>query len=184
MAADDRAPTPVRTPPDGAHALVVGATGITGSALIEQLVASGWRITGLSRRSVEIIGAEHVAADLFSTEDLQHKLSGLGPTHVFITAWSRQDTEAENIRVNGSMVANLLATLGPQGTVRHTALVTGLKHYLGPFESYGVGVLPDTPFLEDAERRPVKNFTMRRRTSCSPRQRISDSPGPFTGHIP
>ena len=153
-----RAPTPVRTPPEGAHALVVGATGIAGSALVEQLVAAGWQTTGLSRRPVETAGVGHVAADLTSRDSLQQALGDLRPTHVFITAWSRQDTEAENIRVNGGMVRDLLAVLGPQGTLQHVTLVTGLKHYLGPFEAYGVGVLPDTPFLEDAERRPVENF--------------------------
>jgi nucleoside-diphosphate-sugar epimerase len=154
----DRAPVPVRTPPPGAHALVVGATGITGGALAERLVASGWRTSGLSRRPPTVDGVEHVAADLFSRGDLEEKLAGLAPTHVFITAWARQDTEAENVRVNGAMVRDLLAVLGPQGSVRHVALVTGLKHYLGPFEAYGQGDLPDTPFLEDAERLPVENF--------------------------
>ncbi|QTE31425.1 SDR family oxidoreductase [Pengzhenrongella sicca] len=148
----------MRTPPQHAHALVVGATGIAGSALVEQLVTSGWRTTGLSRRASGIPGAEHVAADLTSRTSLEAALGELRPTHVFITAWSRQDTEAENIRVNGAMVRDLLAVLGPQGSVRHVTLLTGLKQYLGPFESYGVGVLPDTPFLEDAARRPVENF--------------------------
>ena len=154
----DRARTPVRTAPEGAHALVVGATGITGSALVEQLVTAGWRTSGLSRRPVDVPGAHHVAADLTSAQDLREQLSGVRPTHVFVTAWSRQGTEAENVRVNGGMVRDLLAALGPAGTVRHTALVTGLKHYLGPFEAYGRGELPDTPFLEDAERLPVENF--------------------------
>jgi nucleoside-diphosphate-sugar epimerase len=42
--------------------------------------------------------------------------------------------------------------------VRHVALVTGLKHYLGPFEAYGQGTLPQTPFREDQPRLPVDNF--------------------------
>ncbi|MBB2900857.1 nucleoside-diphosphate-sugar epimerase [Kineococcus radiotolerans] len=154
----DRAPTPLRTPPPGAHALVVGATGITGSALAEQLVASGWRTSGLSRRPPAVEGVEHVRADLLSRESLEENLAGLAPTHVFVTAWSRRDSEAENVRVNGGLVRDLLAVLGPQGSLRHAALVTGLKHYLGPFEAYGKGDLPDTPFLEDAERLPVENF--------------------------
>ena len=154
----DRAPTPVRTPPEGAQALVVGATGITGAALVQQLVSSGWRTTGLSRRPGGVPGAAHVAADLTSRDSLEQALADLRPTHVFITAWSRQPTEAENIRVNGAMVRDLLAVLGAQGSLRHVALVTGLKHYLGPFEAYGTGDLPDTPFLEDAERLDVENF--------------------------
>lgn len=154
----DRAPTPVRTPPEGAHALVVGATGITGSALVRQLLDAGWRTTGLSRRRPADDRAAHVAADLTSRASLEEALADLQPTHVFVGAWARQDTEAENIRVNGGMVRDLLAVLGPQGSVRHVALVTGLKHYLGPFEAYGQGEMPDTPFLEDAERLPVDNF--------------------------
>ena len=153
----DRAPTPPRTPPEGAHALVVGASGISGAALVRQLVRDGWRVTGLSRSPLPG-SVPHVAADLRSAASLREALSGLRPTHVFVTAWSRQATEADNIRVNAGMVRDLLAVLGPQGSLRHVALVTGLKHYLGPFEAYGQGDVPDTPFLEDAERLDVDNF--------------------------
>ncbi len=38
------------------------------------------------------------------------------------------------------------------------ALVTGLKHYLEPFESYGRGALPQTPFREGQGRLDVPNF--------------------------
>jgi nucleoside-diphosphate-sugar epimerase len=37
-------------------------------------------------------------------------------------------------------------------------LVTGLKHYLGPFESYGKGNVPVTPFREEQGRLNVDNF--------------------------
>ena len=33
-----------------------------------------------------------------------------------------------------------------------------MKHYLGPFESYGKGALPATPFREEQERLPIDNF--------------------------
>ena len=85
-------------------------------------------------------------------------LAELRPDAVFITTWLRQDTEAENIRVNAAMVRNLLDALRPAGTTRHVALVTGLKHYLGPFEAYGKGTLPQTPFREEQGRLPVENF--------------------------
>jgi len=71
----------------------------------------------------------------------------------------RQDTEAENIRVNGALVRNLLDALAPKTSVRHVALVTGLKHYLGPFEAYASsGTLPDTPLRESQPRLPLENF--------------------------
>ncbi|WP_375421078.1 SDR family oxidoreductase, partial [uncultured Sphingomonas sp.] len=77
---------------------------------------------------------------------------------VFITTWLRQDSEAENIRVNSAMVRNLLDALRPSGSTRHVALVTGLKHYLGPFEAYGKGALPQTPFREDQPRLDIENL--------------------------
>ena len=77
---------------------------------------------------------------------------------MFVSAWLRQPTEAENIRVNAAMVRNLLDAVRPAGSVWHVALVTGLKHYLGPFEAYGKGSLPDTPFREEQPRLPIENF--------------------------
>jgi nucleoside-diphosphate-sugar epimerase len=56
------------------------------------------------------------------------------------------------------MVRNLLDAVRDARSVRHVALVTGLKHYLGPFENYGKGVLPQTPFREDQGRLDIENF--------------------------
>ena len=80
------------------------------------------------------------------------------PNLVAITAWTRRETEAENIEVNGGAVRHLLAALEPAGSVRHVALMTGLKHYLGPFEAYAVGKMPDTPFHEYEPRLSSPNF--------------------------
>jgi nucleoside-diphosphate-sugar epimerase len=101
---------------------------------------------------------EKLVADLMDPSSLEHALAESWPSHVFFTAWSRQATEAENIRVNASMVRHVLEVLRPLQSVRHVALVTGLKHYLGPFEAYGQGNLPPTPFREDLERLDVDNF--------------------------
>ena len=140
-------------------ALVVGASGIVGRALAERLVEQGWAVHGLARHPLtDVAGVSPVAADLLDAPSLQRALANLRPTHVFFATWLRQSSEAENIRVNAAMVRNLLATLAPGKSVRHVALVTGLKHYLGPFEAYGKGALPDTPFREDAPRLPVENF--------------------------
>lgn len=98
-----------------------------------------------------------MVADLTDPDSLRAALSGTRPTHVFITTWMRQATEAENCRVNGAMVRNLLGALD-HAPLAHTALVTGLKHYLGPFEAYGKGTLPKTPFREDQGRLEVENF--------------------------
>ena len=42
-------------------------------------------------------------------------------------------------------------------TLLDITLVTGLKHYLGPFEAYALSK-PDTPFREEQERLPYENF--------------------------
>ncbi|WP_232807147.1 SDR family oxidoreductase [Geodermatophilus chilensis] len=89
---------------------------------------------------------------------LASALDGIAPELVAITAWTRQATEAENIAVNGAAVRNVLKALEPAGSLRHAALMTGLKHYLGPFEAYAQGVMADTPFHEDEPRLDAPNF--------------------------
>lgn len=140
-------------------ALVVGATGIVGSALVQQLLGAGWQVHGLARSPGALPPGVHaVAADLQDASATQRALAGLAPTHVFITTWSRQANEAENIRVNAAMVRHLLDALRPAASVQHVALVTGLKHYLGPFEAYAQGAVPQTPFREEQPRLAVDNF--------------------------
>lgn len=141
-------------------ALVVGASGITGSNLANELIANGWTTYGLARNpNKEIKGLIPVAADLLSAESLQKALADIAPTHVFFTSWMRNDTEAENIRVNSLMVRNLLDVLSEKHSVQHVALVTGLKHYLGPFEAYAKeGFLPETPLREEQPRLNIENF--------------------------
>ena len=140
-------------------ALIAGVSGIVGNNLAHHLAASGWTVQGLARRpAIDCPGLDPVAADLLDPEGLKRAIGDRRPTHVFITTWMRQATEAENIRVNAGMVRNLLDAVRPLESVRHVALVTGLKHYLGPFEAYGKGRLPATPFREDQPRLDVENF--------------------------
>jgi len=140
------------------RALVVGATGIAGGNVAQRLLGDGWDVAGLCRRPEGM--DERIApvvADLLDPEAVAAAIRGTAPTHVFFTTWSRQATEAENCDVNGRMLQNLLDAIAAEGTVRHVALVTGLKHYLGPFEAYAK-VQPDTPFSEEQERLPFENF--------------------------
>lgn len=139
-------------------ALVVGASGIVGSAIVQLLLENQWQVAALSRKPSSVPGVIPVAADLQDPASLTAALKDLKPTHVFITTWSRQATEAENIRVNAAMVRNVLDAVRPAHSVQHVALVTGLKHYLGPFEAYGKGALPQTPFRESQGRLDVENF--------------------------
>jgi len=141
-------------------ALVVGATGITGSNLANELISQGWKTYGISRNTNNNIeGLISVKADLLNIASLENALENIAPTHVFFTTWMRNDTEEENILVNSALVRNLLNVLSSKKSVQHVALVTGLKHYLGPFEAYAKeGKLPETPLREEQPRLPLPNF--------------------------
>jgi nucleoside-diphosphate-sugar epimerase len=141
------------------RALIVGASGVIGTALAEQLLAQDWTVHGLSRgRTPVVAGCLPLTADLTSPDAVKAALDALEVDRVFFAAWSRQASEQENIRVNGAMVRNVLDVVGPKLKEGHAALVTGLKHYLGPFEAYATGAVPVTPFREEQGRQDVANF--------------------------
>ncbi len=139
-------------------ALIAGATGLVGGNLAEHLVGTGhWNVVAVSRRSPSSTpGVRAVQADLSDAATLKKSLDGIEVSHVFITTWSRQATEAENCRVNGAMIENLMSALSDR-RLKHVALVTGTKHYLGPFEIYAKGKAT-TPFREEQPRLNHENF--------------------------
>ncbi len=139
-------------------ALVVGSTGIVGQNLSRRLIDGGWQVLGLSRGKQVVEGVRGLAADLRDAEAVKGVLAGVDVTHVFVSAWVRHETEAENVRVNGGIVENVFAGLAGAKSLGHAALVTGTKQYLGPFESYGRQNVAETPFREDTPRLPGPNF--------------------------
>lgn len=140
-------------------ALIVGVTGIIGGNLVGRLIAEkDWTIYGIARRPGQREGIVPIAVDLQDAAAVHAALKDVKPTHIFLTTWLRQPTETENIRVNAGMVRNVLDAVSEAKTVQHVALVTGLKHYLGPFEAYGKGSLPSTPFREEQPRLEIENF--------------------------
>ncbi|AIX73796.1 NAD-dependent dehydratase [Pantoea sp. PSNIH4] len=140
-------------------ALIVGVSGVVGSALAEKLQSDGWQVYGLSRGRAPVPqGCHSLTADLTSAQSVNETLDGQRFDSIFFSVWSRQANEKENIRVNGAMVRNVLEALGDRLKGSHVALVTGLKHYLGPFDAYGKGSVPMTPFREEQGRQRVDNF--------------------------
>jgi nucleoside-diphosphate-sugar epimerase len=140
------------------RALVVGVSGISGYNTAQHLVRQGWEVAGISRRPPEgLDGVTHISVDITDAEAVGQALADRSFTHVFYCTWSRQETEAENCAVNGAMLRNVLEAALPGGTVKHVALVTGLKHYLGPFEAYAKTPM-ETPFREEQPRVPYENF--------------------------
>jgi len=140
-------------------ALIVGVSGMVGGNLADLLLSEkDWSVYGVARRPGRREGVKPVAVDLQDPEAVREALRDIQPTHIFLTTWLRQATEADNIRVNSAMIKNVLDTVSSAGSVEHVALVTGLKHYLGPFEAYAKGNLPATPLREEQERLEIENF--------------------------
>ncbi|MFB5186762.1 SDR family oxidoreductase [Yersinia intermedia] len=141
------------------RALIVGASGINGTALTETLIAQGWQVYGLSRGRTPVPeGCQAIQVDLTDAKAVKQALKDISVDNVFFSVWARQENEKENIRVNAAMVRNVLDALGNRLKGGHAALITGLKHYLGPFDAYGKGEVPMTPFREEQGRQPVDNF--------------------------
>lgn len=139
-------------------ALVVGATGLSGSYAGQQLKEAGWTVVTVSRTAADLSFSDrHIAADLIDREGCAAALAAAGDvSHVFYCTWARQATEEENVSVNTAMIRNLFDGIAA-APVRHAALVTGLKHYLGSFDDYA-RTRPYTPFLESSPRLPGPNF--------------------------
>jgi nucleoside-diphosphate-sugar epimerase len=141
-------------------AVIFGVSGVIGRNLGEHLAATGdWEVIGVSRREHDNLpGTRSIACDLADSDAAHAALSRIdGSTDVFYCTWSRQQNEAENCRVNGLMIRHGLEALAAKGSLKHAALVTGLKHYLGPFENYASTPV-ETPFTEEMPRVPGDNF--------------------------
>ena len=139
-------------------ALVVGVTGMAGYSSAIALQDKGFDVIGMSRSlKYELPGVTHVYADVLDPESIRSAIDGLTITDVVFATWQRQATEAENCKVNGEMLQNTLDAVCATNQLTHATLITGLKHYLGPFEAYA-SAPADTPFREEQGRLPHQNF--------------------------
>lgn len=141
-------------------ALVVGASGIVGGNICEYLLASGWAVHGLARRPERAPqGILPVQADLNDAAAVAGAIAALPHvTHLFQAAWTPAETEDAACEINAAQFRHVLDGLRGAGQrLSHVALITGVKHYLGPFADFG-RYLPETPFLETTPRLPIPNF--------------------------
>ena len=150
-------------------ALIIGVTGIVGNSLAEILPlrdtpGGPWKVYGVARRPRPSWNVDHpvhyIQCDISDANDAVSKLSPLTDiTHIFYVSWTSKPTEAENCRVNGAMLCNVLNALMPNApNFRHVSLQTGVKHYVGPFELLGKVKPNESPFTEDVPRIDAPNF--------------------------
>jgi nucleoside-diphosphate-sugar epimerase len=127
-------------------ALVAGAGGIIGKALLEEIARTPeWDGLALSR------GHGDVIADLGDAEATRVALAGAGNvSHLFYAAYGPGGGLAEEDRRNSAMLRNLLDALEAAGSpLQRVVLYQGAK-------VYGVHLGPvTTPFYEDENPRPI-----------------------------
>ncbi|GAA6034193.1 hypothetical protein JCM8097_003773 [Rhodosporidiobolus ruineniae] len=149
-------------------ALIFGANGVSGLALIEALsqtsTAEWKKIIAVSRRPAVLdhqdSRVEFVSADLLGSKDeLVSKLKKAGAaevTHVAFYAYVAKDDEEELIEVNRKLFSNSLNAIAAASPhVKAVLLQTGYKYY-GVHK--GGDYLASTPFKEDAPRHKGDNF--------------------------
>ncbi|PIA61142.1 hypothetical protein AQUCO_00300574v1 [Aquilegia coerulea] len=160
-----------------AVALIVGVTGMVGVSLAEALnkptaLGSPWKVYGVARRPKpswfpSSTLHRYISFDACNFDETYHHLSSISNevTHVFWVALQIGETEMVNVSVNSLMLNNVLKvlTISPTSALKHVALQTGTKHYMGPiFEDMTQvsKIVPgvDPPFPEDSARLPGLNF--------------------------
>ncbi|MFT4582107.1 MAG: nucleoside-diphosphate-sugar epimerase [Gammaproteobacteria bacterium] len=143
--------------------LIVGASGLVGTAAALDFADAGWTVITASRRDPELLGScgfRHVSLDLMdpgACEKAAQSLSAV--THVVYTAvfelpgliagWS----DPMQIETNGQMLRNLLEPLRESAKLRHVSVLQGTK-------AYGItaGVPMRVPAREAQERVVHPNF--------------------------
>jgi nucleoside-diphosphate-sugar epimerase len=137
-------------------AVIAGASGLIGRRIADRLLAGNeWEVIGLARRARARRGMHWLAVDLADRSDVEHKLGGLAPTHVFYAARYDHPVEGktEDIETNTRMLTNLVDIAATAGRLEHVHALHGSKwygHQLGPVK---------LPLEEDASARsPVNNY--------------------------
>lgn len=134
-------------------ALVVGSSGIIGSALVETLFAApDWTVRALRKTSV--VGVETIDCDLLDAEATKAGLmAARDTTHVFYAALKTDPDLARESENNTDMLRNVLDGLKAAG-----APLQRVVHYQGA-KVYGVHLGAGVaPFYENDPRHVTPNF--------------------------
>lgn len=123
-------------------ALVIGATGVSGRALLDHFEGqSDWNVIGVSRKAPYFkTRARFVHADLLDPASCRENLGGLSEvTHVFYTAYLDNKVISETRVPNATMFANVLPVIESAApNLQHVSILQGTKYYgqyLGPFKT-------------------------------------------------
>jgi nucleoside-diphosphate-sugar epimerase len=140
--------------------LVVGASGLVGTAAVEAFLAAGRDVVATSRRRPEVEGeVEHLALDLRDADacaaalgdrrDISHLVyAAVHELPGLVAGWK----DREQMETNEAMLRNVLAPLTGTDALRHVTLLQGTK-------AYGVHHHPiRVPSRESEARDPHESF--------------------------
>ncbi len=137
-------------------ALVIGATGVSGRAIVSHLESQpDWNVIGVSRNAPYFdTAAKFVSVDLMDPASCEAGLAPLADvTHVFYTAYWDNPDFAKTRAPNAAMARNALSVVERNAkNLQHICLLQGTKYYgqyLGPFK---------TPAKESDPRISVPHF--------------------------
>lgn len=123
---------------DSGTVLIVGASGLVGTAAANSFAASGWEVITASRRKPNLLDNDvpHVALDLKNRDQCKSAAKELGTvTHVVYTAVYEKPglikgwREPDQIETNGEMLRNIIDPLASTGRLRHVSVFQGTKAY-------------------------------------------------------
>jgi nucleoside-diphosphate-sugar epimerase len=120
--------------------LIVGASGLVGTAAALEFLNAGWNVITASRRFPELLdgtAAEHITLDLIDSEACRRvvKEACQNVTHLVYTAVFEKPglidgwTDPEQINTNDQMLRNLLDPLKESSKLEHVSLLQGTKAY-------------------------------------------------------
>lgn len=146
------------TPNPPATALIVGASGLVGTAAAHAFLDAGWDVIAASRREPELLDGrhhQHLPLDLQDEQACRSACAALTHvTHVVYTAvyelpgliqgWS----DPHQIETNGRMLRNLIEPLAAHGNLRHITVLQGTKAYGGAVRPMRVPAREQQPRVE------------------------------------
>jgi len=118
--------------------LIVGASGLVGTAAARSFQAKGWEVITASRRKPGLLsdGLQHVSLDLKDREQCRSAVAKLkAVTHVVYTAVYEKPGliegwfDPEQISTNGEMLRNIIDPLSDMADLRHVSILQGTKAY-------------------------------------------------------
>ncbi|CEN59953.1 Putative NAD dependent epimerase/dehydratase family protein [Aspergillus calidoustus] len=139
-----------------ATAIVTGATGITGGAIVRHLSKdpSYKKVYALSRHDPGYSDPkiQHATIDLQgSASDMASNLSGLSADYVYFCAYMAHEDPNELCRINGTMLSNFIQGLEKTGavkTLKRFILTCGFKQYGVHLGNAKQPMFEDDPLLE------------------------------------